>query len=79
MKYSFLNFYFICNVNLLNQIGSDGIGLSIVILLGMLVSIITIIHFQGWMMTRNLGLFMLALYFVFLVQAIIRELPFEDC
>eukprot|EP00815_Leptocylindrus_aporus_P009211 CAMPEP_0116063502 /NCGR_PEP_ID=MMETSP0322-20121206/8465_1 /TAXON_ID=163516 /ORGANISM="Leptocylindrus danicus var. apora, Strain B651" /LENGTH=633 /DNA_ID=CAMNT_0003549157 /DNA_START=47 /DNA_END=1945 /DNA_ORIENTATION=+ len=30
------------------EIGSDGISLSIVILLGMLVSIITIIHFQGW-------------------------------
>jgi sodium/potassium/calcium exchanger 2 len=55
------------------QIGADGIWLSIMILLAMLVIIIVTIHFSGWRLTKTLGFFMFFFYFLFLVQAILRE------
>lgn len=60
-------------------IGSDGVWISIFILLGMLVFIIGAIHCQGWKLTKQLGLLMFVFYFAFLAQAIILELPFETC
>ena len=54
-----------------NQIKAQ--GQSIFILIGMLVAIIAIVHCQGWKMTQTLGELMFALYFLFLVQAILTE------
>lgn len=54
-------------------IGSDNVWVSIFILLCMLVLIITAIHFQGWKLTRSLGISMFMMYFLFLAQAIIFE------
>lgn len=55
------------------EIGADGIWLSIMILLAMLVIIIVTIHFSGWRLTKTLGFFMFFFYFLFLLQAILRE------
>ena len=53
--------------------------LSLVILIGMLIFVIASVHCQGWKLTKTLGGMMLVFYLVFLVQAIILELPFESC
>jgi K+-dependent Na+/Ca+ exchanger-like protein len=55
------------------QIGADGIWLSIMILLAMLVLIIVTIHLQKWKLTKTLGYTMFFFYIAFLAQAIIRE------
>lgn len=60
-------------------IGTEGMEVSIIILLFMLLAIVTIIHFSGWKMTKGLGLSMFFLYFLYLAQAIIRQLPFAPC
>jgi Ca2+/Na+ antiporter len=60
-------------------IGSSGIWRSIFILLGMLVFVVAAIHCQGWKLTRPLGGMMVVLYFCFLAQAILVELPFQTC
>jgi len=60
-------------------IGSDNIGISIIILIGMLVFVIAAIHCQGWKLTKTLAVLMLLFYVGFLIQAIILELPFETC
>ena len=60
-------------------IKTDGIALSILILLGMLICIVTVIHLHGWKMTKSLGFTMFFLYFVYLIQVVVRELPFEKC
>lgn len=57
-------------------IGADGIWVSIMILLGMLVVIILSIHLSKWRLTKTLGFSMFLLYFAFLLQAIIREYLF---
>ena len=57
----------------IEQIGADGLWLSIFILLGMIVLIITVIHFQGWKLTKKLGYTMFCFYFLFLTQALLRE------
>mmetsp|Transcript_14106 Transcript_14106/g.20146 ORF Transcript_14106/g.20146 Transcript_14106/m.20146 type:complete len:320 (+) Transcript_14106:15-974(+) len=61
------------------KIHTKGIEISILILLLMLVSIVSMIHFSGWKMTKALGFGMFLLYFIYLAQAIIRELPFIPC
>lgn len=53
-------------------IGAEGVGISIMILLGMLLLIIGSIHFSGWRLTKTLGFIMFFFYFCFLLQAIIR-------
>lgn len=60
-------------------IETEGIALSILILLGMLISIVVIIHIHGWKMTKSFGIAMFILYFVYLIQVVARELPFEKC
>ena len=57
-------------------IGADGIWLSIMILLGMLVLIIVSIHLQGWKLTKTLGFIMFSFYIAFLAQAVLREYVF---
>lgn len=54
-------------------IGADGIWVSIMILLAMLVVIILSIHFSGWKLTKTLGYSMFFLYFLFLAQALLRQ------
>ena len=53
--------------------------ISIIILLFMLLCIVSIIHCNGWKMTKGLGLSMFFLYFIYLAQAVARELPFAPC
>lgn len=59
-------------------IESKGIARNVLVLLGMIVSIITIIHFQGWKMTNALGTLMMFLYAAFLIQAIIFAYQEDD-
>lgn len=60
-------------------IGSKNIWISIVVLLGMLVFVIAAIHCQKWKLTKTLGALMMVFYILFLVQAILLELPFQTC
>merc|ERR1712038_781915 len=53
-------------------IGADGVWVSIMILLCMLVLIIASIHLSGWRLTKALGFTMFFFYFCFLLQEIIR-------
>lgn len=59
------------------NIGADGIWISIMILLAMLVLIIVTIHCQGWKLTKTLGYVMFLFYVAFLAQAILREYVFN--
>ena len=43
------------------------------ILVGMIVLIIGAIHCQGWKLTKALAYIMFIFYFLFLVQAVLRE------
>lgn len=61
------------------QIESEHIWISIFVFLGMLVLVIAMIHCQKWRLTKTLGAFICLLYFIFLAQAIILELPFKAC
>jgi len=54
-------------------IGAEGVWLSIMILLGMLVLIIVCIHLSKWRLTKTLGFTMFFFYLCFLVQAIVRS------
>merc|ERR1711916_124557 len=53
-------------------VGADGIGVSILILLGMLVSVVAIIMLSGWRLNRKLAGMMMILYVAFLVQDLLR-------
>lgn len=53
-------------------ISAAGVWLNIMILLGMLLLIIVAIHFQGWKLTKCLGLTMFFFYFLYLLQAILQ-------
>jgi Ca2+/Na+ antiporter len=55
------------------EIRAEGVWLSILILLGMLVMIIVAIHLSGWKLTKRLGFVMFFFYFLFLLQAILRK------
>ena len=60
-------------------IGAENIWISIFVLLAMLVMVVIVIHFNGWRLTKTTGLIMFVFYIMFLVQAIVLELPFEVC
>lgn len=60
-------------------IGAENIWISIFVLLAMLVMVVIVIHFNGWRLTKTTGLIMFVFYILFLVQAIVLELPFEVC
>ena len=53
-------------------IGADGVWVSIMILLGMLVMIVVAIHLSGWKLKKQLGYTMFFFYVCFLLQAILR-------
>eukprot|EP00980_Cylindrotheca_fusiformis_P030490 scaffold24900_cov137-Cylindrotheca_fusiformis.AAC.2 len=61
------------------SIDSEGIVLSLVILVAMIVLVIGAVHCQGWKLTKTLGGIMFLLYLGFLAQAIVLELPFKVC
>lgn len=54
-------------------VGAKSLQVSILILVGMLVSVIVIIKVSGWAMTRSLGIMMLVMYFVFVIQDLLRD------
>jgi sodium/potassium/calcium exchanger 2 len=54
------------------DVGSDGIVITIGILLLMLVSIVTTIAINGWKLTKCLGMSMFVFYFIFVVEEIWR-------
>ena len=53
-------------------VGADSLELSVLVLLGMLVSIVILIRLSKWKMTKPLGFSMFALYFVFIGQDLAR-------
>jgi Ca2+/Na+ antiporter len=61
------------------SIDSDGLVLSLLILVGMIILVIGAVHCQGWKLTKKLGGIMFVFYIAFLVQAIVQELPFKVC
>ena len=60
-------------------IGAENIWISIFVLLAMLVMVVIVIHSQGWRLTKMTGCIMFFFYILFLVQAVVLELPFEVC
>jgi len=52
---------------------------SLLILVGMIILVIGSVHCQGWKLTKLLGGIMFLFYILFLVQAVVLELPFEVC
>ena len=60
-------------------IETDGITVSIFILLGMLISTVFVVHLCGWRMTKAFGMALFFLYIIYLIQAVLRELPFGKC
>jgi sodium/potassium/calcium exchanger 2 len=54
------------------DVGSDGIKITIGILLVMLVSIVTTIAINGWKLTKCLGYTMFGFYFVFVAEELWR-------
>lgn len=54
------------------EVNADGLEISILILLGMLVLIVGIIKLAKWRMTRRLGSSMILFYFVFVAQDLAR-------
>merc|ERR1719329_1499050 len=57
-----------CNCNVL--VGSDGLFISLIILLIMVGAIVVIIHFSEWKMTHTLGYAMFILYFVYVAVSL---------
>ena len=51
---------------------------SLLILLFMVFTVISIIHFSGWQMTNTLGYAMFVLYFLFVVQDLLRTYGYVD-
>jgi len=60
------------------KIEVDGIWISILILVGMIVLVIGTIHLQGWKLTKNLAYVMFFFYFAFLLQEILKQYVFND-
>jgi len=54
-------------------VGAKSLQVSILILVGMLVAVIFLIKISGWALTKGLGCMMLALYFIFVLQDLLRD------
>lgn len=54
-------------------VGSDGLFISLMILVAMIFFIVLTIQKSGWKMTKGLGWSMFAMYFLFVAQALVRE------
>lgn len=57
---------------------SKAIGFSVLLLIGMLLAVIVTIRLAQWKMTKAMGYAMLCLYFVFILQYLLQELPLKD-
>ena len=55
------------------SINAEGIVISLLILVAMIILVIGSVHCQGWRLTKALGGIMIFLYIIFLVQAILQE------
>jgi len=51
---------------------------SLIILLCMVAAVIIIIHFSGWQMTKTLGYSMFVLYFLFVMQDLLRTYGYVE-
>lgn len=60
------------------EVGTQSLKLSILLLIVMLISVITAVMCMHWRMTRCLGYVMFGLYFFFMIQALVRQLPDEE-
>lgn len=58
--------------------GGEDVAISITILLAMVIFVITGIVISSWKMSNMLGIAMMVLYVVYVVQEVLRALPF-DC
>jgi sodium/potassium/calcium exchanger 2 len=54
-------------------VGSDGLFISLIILVAMIFFIVSIIQYCNWKMTKTLGWSMFGMYFAFVAQALARE------
>lgn len=54
-------------------VGAKSLQLSVLILVGMLVAVILLIKISGWALTKTLGGMMLVLYFLFVIQDLLRD------
>ena len=54
------------------SVGADNLVLSVVILTVMVLMVVLTIMVSGWKMTKNLGIAMMVLYFIFLTQDVLR-------
>jgi sodium/potassium/calcium exchanger 2 len=57
------------------EVRAESLGLSIIVLVLMLVAVISIVKLCHWRMTRLMGYCMFLLYFVFVAQDLLRQLP----
>jgi len=53
-------------------VNAEGLEISILILLGMLVLVISLIKLAKWRMTKGLGIAFILFYFVFVAQDLVR-------
>merc|ERR1712136_301627 len=58
------------------EVRTRSLGLSVLVLIGMLVAVILTVRYMAWQMTKSLGVVMFLLYFVFIAQA--RDMPSTD-
>ena len=56
---------------------SRGVYVSVVILLSMVLVVVLSIMWSGWKMSHGLGAMMFSLYIVFVLQEVLRGLPFS--
>jgi len=61
------------------QIISCDLALSVLVLIGMLIAVVTAIKLSGWKMSKCLGYSMFALYIVFLTQDLVRNFSGDQC
>merc|ERR1711879_598252 len=57
---------------------SKSIGFSVIVLVVMLFAVIVCIRIAKWRMCRAMGYAMLVLYFIFIFQYLLQELPVKD-
>lgn len=57
---------------------SKSIGFSVLLLVGMLLAVIVTIRLAKWRMSKAMGYAMLVLYFIFIFQYLLQELPVKD-
>jgi len=61
------------------RIFSCELAVSIIVLIGMLLSVVFAIKLSGWKMSKNLGYSMFVLYLIFLTQDLVRNFSGDPC